>query len=162
MVLDRYGLTEAYRVPFDSNATLESVALDVDFDSIRHIYAAVASAHNDGRLLSVVRFREVAGTIGEPHHVPDIPIPSMARRCQWGPIVIGTWRCLACPTPLQRRDGAVLRFDLTGAAKGLASVASPLITKSNPRPTKLSWNNDRFGWLVSSGHSITRTDEYTP
>ena len=98
------------------------------------------------------------------NHIPDIPIPSIGGAT----LSVGADRhlCVALPGASDAadsdRDGAVLRFDLTGAAKGLASVASPLITKSNPRPTKLSWNNDQL-WLaglIGSQHVLARMNTH--
>lgn len=148
IVLDRNGLTEAYRVPPDSRSTLESIARDADFDTSRHIYAGVATTHHEGRRLSIVRFREVAGTIGEAATiVPDILIPPIGDAT----VSVGLDHHLYVALPdVDMTDddgsGAVLRFDLSGAAKGL-NIASPLVSRSNPRPTRLAWNGGQL-WLA--------------
>ena len=149
-LVDGRTLLRSPLVPPDSDSTIESIALAADFKSSRYVYAAIATSRDDHRTLSIVRFREAAGTLAEAAViVPDLPIANGGEVA----FSVGDGNDLYVALPAADASsanagaGVILRFDSQGAAKGEPRMASPVLAESSPRPAKLAFQDGRL-WLA--------------
>ncbi len=132
-----------------------AIAVDPEFLSNRFVYVAtLAPSRDGGRAVSVVRLREVAGSLGEAATIAaDLPAAQ-------GPLAMSVGPdgriYLALPSAGGQRsrggayDGLVLRLTREGSASGYEPMKSPVLAVGSSGPASFAWLDGERLLLASS------------
>jgi hypothetical protein len=137
-------------------ANIAAVAIDPEFVSNRFVYLATVAPAAEGRsAVSIVRMRELAGSLGEAATIAaDLPAAQGRPAMSIGP---DRRIYLALPSAGGQRsrggpyDGLVLRLTRDGSAAGYEPVRSPVLAAGSDRPSSFAWLDAGHLVLASSG-----------
>lgn len=132
-----------------------AVTVDPEFLSNRFVYLATVATSTDGRnRVSIVRMRELAGSLGEAATIAT-DLPAAPGRPA---LSIGSDGRIYLALPSGRAqggrggpyDGLVLRLTRDGEAAGYARANSPVLAIGSDRPSSFAWLSDGRLLLASS------------
>lgn len=133
----------------ESGERLTGLAADPDFDRTRFVYVAAVVPRRGGPELRIVRYRELAGRLGEGAAIVSIALSEPGG----APFAVDAERRIYVAMPAEpagRRDpyaGQVLRFSEDGRAQG--ATGSPVLTRGMERPGRLAFDAGRGElWLL--------------
>jgi hypothetical protein len=166
LMLSDNGFTEALTAT--SSERIVAMAAAPDFTTSHLVFMAQVSPDTSGgRLLTIVRAREVAGRLGELATL----VGNLLLTTETLPaLTIGPDRSLYVAIPSARNgrsgayDGFILRFTTDGVAAGNLRAASPILARGTARPGAIGWGRNTQLWLsaldrpVSSALSIVPLD----
>jgi len=141
-----------------------SIAVAPDFAANRYVYVSYATRDNAGlRIGRVARYREVAGTLGEPAVVLEgLPAEAGAPLMKVGPdgtlFVTAPARNAREAADLSSLEGKVLRFDAAGATPANNPLRfSPVFSSGYTGRVDLDWHpTTRELWYAeSSAQGVT-------
>ena len=129
-----------------------AVTVDPEFLSNRFVYLATVATSTDGRdRVSIVRMRELAGSLGEAATIAaELPAAQGRPVLSIGP---DGRLYLALPSARGQRapyDGLVLRLTRDGAAAGYEPARSPVLAVGSDRPSSFAWLDDGRLLLAST------------
>jgi hypothetical protein len=135
---------------------IAAVAIDPEFVSNRFVYLATVAPSADGRnAVTIVRMRELAGSLGDAATIAvDLPAAQGRPAMSIGP---DRRIYLALPSAGGQRsrggpyDGLVLRLTRDGSAAGYERMNSPVLAVGSDRPSSFAWLDDEHLVLASSG-----------
>ena len=150
------GVPQRVDVNRGQAANIAAVAIDPEFVSNRFVYLATVAPAAEGRsAVSVVRMRELAGSLGEAATIAaDLPAAQGRPAMSIGP---DRRIYLALPSAGGQRsrggpyDGLVLRLTRDGSAAGYEPVRSPVLAVGSDRPSSFAWLDAGHLVLASSG-----------
>lgn len=151
-------LVSEFALSAAASSTFAGLVLDSGFTDTRFVYVGVVEASPDGsRQLNIVRYREVANTLGEGAViVAGLPLPvtgdaSLAvdagRR-----LYVAMPAALASDPRAARYAGMVLRFESDGTSVRDDGAGAPVFSQGYAQPTSLAWAGiENALWLAGKG-----------
>jgi glucose/arabinose dehydrogenase len=142
------------------------LALDPEFGSNRFVYVYYTARAGSGAVNRVVRYREVAGRLGEPavllDNIPANPIHD-GGRVRFGPdgflyVTTGDAATTSLAQDAASLAGKILRLSRDGASARDNPFASPVFSYGHRNPQGLDWH-PVTGALWASEHGSTGNDE---
>jgi hypothetical protein len=125
-----------------------SLAMPPDFAQSHLVFVAWSESAGQGReLLSVTRYREVEGTLGEGATIVNsLPIPAGAS----APMAVDEGGLLYVALPASE-SAPLLRFDSSGSVPSSNPSFSPVVGIGYASPFALAWDaNSRQVWLAGA------------
>lgn len=167
-VIDGDRPTPAPALSAASSAAFADLVLDPGFAQNRLVYVGVVrAARGGGRQLDVVRYREIAGTLGEGAVVvAGLPLPASGSPA----LAIDEARRLYVALPgsadsarVERYAGMVLRFESDGRSVPGDGADAPVFMSGYADPKTLVWSATRNElWLTGADANGTREILRTP
>jgi glucose/arabinose dehydrogenase len=142
------------------------IAIDPDFTSTRHVYLYYSAQADGGPVNRVVRYREVAGRLGERAVLLD-NIPANAihdgGRIRFGPdgllyITSGDAASTSRAQDVASLAGKILRLNRDGSSARDNPFSSPIYSYGHRNPQGLDWH-PATGDLWASEHGSSGNDE---
>jgi len=142
------------------------LALDPQFTTTRYVYLTYTAQSGGGQVGRLVRFREVANTLGEPSVLLDnVPAANIhnGSRVKFGPdgMLYVTFGDAASPSVAQdvaSLNGKILRLTREGATPADNPFGSPVWSFGHRNPQGLDWHPDTRV-LYESEHGQVGNDE---
>ncbi len=139
----------------DTAVHLSGIALDSAFTKTHFVYVGEVEVARDGsRELSVVRYRELQGVLGERAVIiPALAFPSGAEGIfttdSFGRIYVAIPSAGGAHSTRDAYSGFILRFNPDGTVPSQNSSASPILARGFDQPSALVWNGE--GQLLVTG-----------
>jgi len=142
----------------DTRVRLSGIALDSAFTTTHFVYVGEVEVARDGsHELSVVRYRELQGVLGERAViVTALPLPTGAEGIfttdSAGRIYVAIPSAGGNRSARNAYNGFILRFNPDGTVPSQNSNASPILARGFDQPSAFVWNGE--GQLLVTGLDI--------
>ena len=146
----------------DTAVRLTGIALDSAFTTTHFVYVGEVEVARDGsHELSVVRYRELQGVLGERAVIiPALAFPSGAEGIfttdSAGRIYVAMPSAGGARSTRDAYSGSILRFNPDGTVPSQNSNASPILARGFDQPSAFVWNGE--GQLLVTG--LDRTSSW--
>jgi len=146
----------------DTAVRLSGIALDSAFTTTHFVYVGEVEVARDGsHELSVVRYRELQGVLGERAVIiPALAFPSGAEGIfttdSAGRIYVAMPSAADARSTRDAYSGFILRFNPDGTVPSQNSNASPILARGFDQPSAFAWNGE--GQLLVTG--LDRTSSW--
>jgi hypothetical protein len=148
-------LSEAFALESASGTTtIADIALDHSFHESRFVFMAVTHERaGGGRTVSVLRARELQGTLGETATlIADLRVADAGAPA----ISVGPDGLIYLALPRDNSEtGIVMRYAQDGSAAGSGTIGSPALAHGPAAPTQMLWDATTL-WIGASSKSGDR------